>query len=239
MEVRRWNPQTGSLAVPDRRGSRQRPCRDLSGGREDDRGEGRGLWREHLLCRRSRLDTRRRCARPRRRGHRSTARKRSSWTIWGRRSDGCSGVCSFTGLIRVPPMGCSDCARKPRFVRFRPPRGWRSTGSWDGRPSAPFESNRHDRRVRLGARMLSNFEGARCPTRSSTSPIRTRRRISGASSTIRSHVHRNIGGSPEHSLQYRKIRMFEFTGDLVPADNRNKLSFRMSNHFPLWVEFDI
>ena len=28
----------------------------ISLGTEDDRGEGRGLWREHLLCRRSRLD---------------------------------------------------------------------------------------------------------------------------------------------------------------------------------------
>lgn len=51
----------------------------------------------------------------------------------GRRSDGCSGVCSFTGSIRALPTGYSDCALKLRFVRFRPPSGWRLTGSWEGR----------------------------------------------------------------------------------------------------------
>jgi endonuclease/exonuclease/phosphatase (EEP) superfamily protein YafD len=33
--------------------------------------------------------------------------------------------------------------------------------------------------------------------------------------------------------------MFDFTGGLVPAGTTEQLSFRMSDHFPLWVEFDV
>lgn len=33
--------------------------------------------------------------------------------------------------------------------------------------------------------------------------------------------------------------MFDFASELVLADNTNQLSFRMSDHFPLWVEFDV
>ena len=47
------------------------------------------------------------------------------------------------------------------------------------------------------------------------------------------------GGPPALSLQYRNSGMFDFTGGLVPADDANQLSFRMSDHFPLWVEFDV
>ena len=33
--------------------------------------------------------------------------------------------------------------------------------------------------------------------------------------------------------------MFDFTQDLIPAGTEQELSFRMSDHFPLWVEFGV
>ena len=47
------------------------------------------------------------------------------------------------------------------------------------------------------------------------------------------------GGPPALSLAYRNAGMFDFTGGLVPAGTTEQLSFRMSDHFPLWVEFDV
>ena len=45
------------------------------------------------------------------------------------------------------------------------------------------------------------------------------------------------GGPPALSLGYENSGMFDFTQDLVPAVTEQELSFRMSDHFPLWVEF--
>ena len=47
------------------------------------------------------------------------------------------------------------------------------------------------------------------------------------------------GGPPALSLAYRNSGMFDFTDGLVPAGTTEQLSFRMSDHFPLWVEFDV
>ena len=47
------------------------------------------------------------------------------------------------------------------------------------------------------------------------------------------------GGPPALSLAYRNSGMFDFTGGLVPAGTTEQLSFRISDHFPLWVEFDV
>jgi endonuclease/exonuclease/phosphatase (EEP) superfamily protein YafD len=33
--------------------------------------------------------------------------------------------------------------------------------------------------------------------------------------------------------------MFDFTQDLDPRGTEQELSFRMSDHFPLWVEFGV
>jgi endonuclease/exonuclease/phosphatase (EEP) superfamily protein YafD len=33
--------------------------------------------------------------------------------------------------------------------------------------------------------------------------------------------------------------MFDFTQGLVPSATEQELSFRMSDHFPLWVEFEV
>ena len=52
-------------------------------------------------------------------------------------------------------------------------------------------------------------------------------------------VHRAAGGPPALSLGYKNSGMFDFTQDLVPADTEQELSFRMSDHFPLWVEFEV
>jgi endonuclease/exonuclease/phosphatase family metal-dependent hydrolase len=43
-------------------------------------------------------------------------------------------------------------------------------------------------------------------------------------------------GVPALSLEYRNAGMF-FAGDLIPARDKRQLSFRISDHFPLWVEF--
>lgn len=47
------------------------------------------------------------------------------------------------------------------------------------------------------------------------------------------------GGPPALSLQYRNAGMFDFTDGLVPAEDTTQLSFRISDHFPLWVEFEV
>jgi hypothetical protein len=47
------------------------------------------------------------------------------------------------------------------------------------------------------------------------------------------------GGPPALSLDYRNSGMFDFTQDLIPAGTEQELSFRMSDHFPLWVEFGV
>ena len=47
------------------------------------------------------------------------------------------------------------------------------------------------------------------------------------------------GGPPALSLRYTNSGTFDFTQDLVPAPTEQELSFRMSDHFPLWVEFEM
>jgi hypothetical protein len=39
------------------------------------------------------------------------------------------------------------------------------------------------------------------------------------------------------SLQYANAVMFNFANGVVPADTSLQLSWRISDHFPLWVEF--
>lgn len=44
-------------------------------------------------------------------------------------------------------------------------------------------------------------------------------------------------GVPALSLRYVNAGMFNFAGGLVPATNAIQLSWWISDHFPLWVEF--
>jgi endonuclease/exonuclease/phosphatase family metal-dependent hydrolase len=44
-------------------------------------------------------------------------------------------------------------------------------------------------------------------------------------------------GVPALTLQYENAGMFNFAGGLIPAANTLQLSWRISDHFPLWVEF--
>jgi len=44
-------------------------------------------------------------------------------------------------------------------------------------------------------------------------------------------------GVPMLSLGYRNAGMFDFTGGLIPSTVIKNLSCRVSDHFPLWVEF--
>jgi hypothetical protein len=44
-------------------------------------------------------------------------------------------------------------------------------------------------------------------------------------------------GVPALSLRYVNAGMFNFAGGLVPATNAMQLSWWISDHFPLWVEF--
>jgi len=37
----------------------------------------------------------------------------------------------------------------------------------------------------------------------------------------------------------QELGMFDFTQGLVPSATEQELSFRMSDHFPLWVEFEV
>ena len=42
---------------------------------------------------------------------------------------------------------------------------------------------------------------------------------------------------PALTLQYQNAGMFNFADGLIPAANTLQLSWRISDHFPLWVEF--
>jgi len=44
-------------------------------------------------------------------------------------------------------------------------------------------------------------------------------------------------GEPALSRAFWNAGMFNLPDDLVPADTTTQLSWRMSNHFPLWTEF--
>jgi hypothetical protein len=44
-------------------------------------------------------------------------------------------------------------------------------------------------------------------------------------------------GAPMLSLGFRNAGMFDFTGGLISATDTRNLSWRISDHFPLWVEF--
>jgi len=44
-------------------------------------------------------------------------------------------------------------------------------------------------------------------------------------------------GVPALTLQYENAGMFNFADGLIPATNTLQLSWRISDHFPLWVEF--
>jgi hypothetical protein len=44
-------------------------------------------------------------------------------------------------------------------------------------------------------------------------------------------------GEPALLLAFSNAGMFNFADDLVPADTTTQLSWRMSDHFPLWTEF--
>jgi endonuclease/exonuclease/phosphatase family metal-dependent hydrolase len=47
----------------------------------------------------------------------------------------------------------------------------------------------------------------------------------------------NTPGIPALTLQYENAGMFNFADGLIPATNTLQLSWRISDHFPLWVEF--
>lgn len=44
-------------------------------------------------------------------------------------------------------------------------------------------------------------------------------------------------GRSKLSMPYVNAGMFDFADGLVPADSRNQLSWRISDHYPLWCEF--
>ena len=46
-------------------------------------------------------------------------------------------------------------------------------------------------------------------------------------------------GTPALSLQYENAGMFNFADGLIPAATTVQLSWRISDHFPLWVEFGL
>jgi endonuclease/exonuclease/phosphatase family metal-dependent hydrolase len=46
-------------------------------------------------------------------------------------------------------------------------------------------------------------------------------------------------GVPAFSLQYANAGMFNFAGGLIQAASTVQLSWRISDHFPLWVEFHL
>lgn len=46
-------------------------------------------------------------------------------------------------------------------------------------------------------------------------------------------------GVPALSLQYQNAGMFNFAGGIIPATTTLQLSWRISDHFPLWVEFGL
>jgi len=51
--------------------------------------------------------------------------------------------------------------------------------------------------------------------------------------------HRTSGGAAAPSLQHRNGGTLDFASGVVPADDTNQLSFRMSDNFPFWIEFDL
>src|SRR6185295_12059744 len=46
-----------------------------------------------------------------------------------------------------------------------------------------------------------------------------------------------VKGKPYLTLSYRKGENFDFRGQVMTELTVQQLSFRMSDHFPLWVEF--
>jgi endonuclease/exonuclease/phosphatase family metal-dependent hydrolase len=46
-------------------------------------------------------------------------------------------------------------------------------------------------------------------------------------------------GTPRLGMGYRNAGMYNFTDQLIPADTTTQLSWRISDHFPLWCEFGI
>jgi exonuclease III len=48
-----------------------------------------------------------------------------------------------------------------------------------------------------------------------------------------------IKGKPYLTMQFRQAGGIDFQGAVLTALNRNQLSFRMSDHYPLWVEFGV
>ena len=45
--------------------------------------------------------------------------------------------------------------------------------------------------------------------------------------------------APVLPLGFRNAGMFDFTGELVPASDTKNLSWRISDYYPLWVEFGL
>ena len=48
-----------------------------------------------------------------------------------------------------------------------------------------------------------------------------------------------VKGKPYLSLTFRQSGCVNFQGAVLTALNRTQLSFRMSDHYPLWVEFGV
>ena len=46
-------------------------------------------------------------------------------------------------------------------------------------------------------------------------------------------------GTPRLSMGYRNAGMYNFANNLIPADTTTQLSWRISDHFPLWCELTI
>jgi hypothetical protein len=47
------------------------------------------------------------------------------------------------------------------------------------------------------------------------------------------------GNPPLLNMTYRNAGMFDFDNRLIPANSTLQLSWRISDHFPLWCEFQI
>jgi endonuclease/exonuclease/phosphatase family metal-dependent hydrolase len=47
------------------------------------------------------------------------------------------------------------------------------------------------------------------------------------------------GAAPAMSMSCRNAGMFNFDDGVIPATSTTQLSWRISDHFPLWVEFDV
>lgn len=46
-------------------------------------------------------------------------------------------------------------------------------------------------------------------------------------------------GAPVLSIGFANAGMFNFDNGVIPAESRRQLSWRISDHFPLWCEFDL